>query len=76
MIMKNYKLTVAYDGSGFHGFERQPNVEMTIQGKLESVLSIMAGTKVEIIGAGRTDAGVHSLGQTANFKTESNLPIE
>ena len=64
--MKNYKLTVSYDGSRFHGFERQPGIEMTIQGKLESVLSRMTDSNVEIIGAGRTDAGVHARAMICN----------
>ena len=71
--MKNIKMVVAYDGSRFHGFEKQPNVEMTIQGKLESVLSIMTGTTVEVIGAGRTDAGVHARGMICNAFVESDL---
>lgn len=70
--MKNYKFTVAYDGSRFHGFEKQPNVEMTIQGKLESVLSIMTESTVEIIGAGRTDAGVHARAMICNAHLETD----
>ena len=63
--MQNYKFTIAYDGTRFFGWERQPNRD-TIQGKLESVLSRLAGGPVEIIGAGRTDAGVHARAMTAN----------
>ena len=63
--MQNYKFTIAYDGTRFFGWERQPNRD-TIQGKLESVLSHLAGEPVEIIGAGRTDAGVHARAMTAN----------
>ncbi len=65
-MKKNYKLTVAYDGSRYFGWEHQPGTDMTIQGKLEGVLSLLAGTKVEVIGAGRTDAGVHAKAMVAN----------
>ena len=56
---KNYKLTIAYDGTRYFGWEHQPNRE-TIQGKLESVLERLCGHPVDVIGAGRTDAGVHA----------------
>ena len=74
--MKNYKMIITYDGTRYYGWEHQPTTDMTIQGKLESVLSAMTGTEVEVIGAGRTDAGVHAIGQVANFKTNSKIPIE
>ena len=74
--MKNYKMIITYDGTRYYGWEHQPTTDMTIQGKLESVLSAMTGTEVEVIGAGRTDAGVHALAQMANFKTNSKLPVE
>ena len=63
--MQNYRFTIAYDGTRFFGWERQPDRE-TIQGKLEAVLSRLAGQPVEIIGAGRTDAGVHAKAMAAN----------
>ena len=66
MERKNYKLTISYDGTRFQGWERQPSTEMTIQGKLENVLSRMTGTEIEVIGSGRTDAGVHARNMTAN----------
>lgn len=80
--MKNYKLTIAYDGTRFYGWEHQPNTDMTIQGKLESVLTLMveqertdgttdAAAKLEVIGAGRTDAGVHAKGMIANVHMET-----
>lgn len=71
--MKNYKLIVQYDGSRYYGWQRQPD-QTTVQGKLESVLSVMTGTSVEVIGAGRTDAGVHAKGMVANvfLETESS----
>lgn len=63
--MRNYKMTVQYDGTRYAGWQRQPD-KNTIQGKLESVLSLMCGVEVEVIGAGRTDAGVHARGMVAN----------
>lgn len=72
-MKKNYKLTVAYDGSRYYGWEHQPNTDLTIQGKLESVLSALAGTEVEVIGAGRTDAGVHAKGMAANVHMDVEL---
>ncbi len=65
--MKNYKITIQYDGSRYKGWQVQKSTDMTIQGKLQSVLSQMVGYEVEVIGSGRTDAGVHALGQVANF---------
>lgn len=64
-MQQNYRLTVAYDGTRFFGWERQPDKE-TIQGKLEAVLGQMQGAAVNVIGAGRTDAGVHARAMTAN----------
>ncbi|MDO4490255.1 MAG: tRNA pseudouridine(38-40) synthase TruA [Lachnospiraceae bacterium] len=74
--MQNYKMTIAYDGSRFNGWERQGNTELTIQGKLEAVLSLMTGSPVEVIGAGRTDAGVHAKGMVANCQMETNRSPE
>lgn len=65
--MKNYKITVQYDGTRYKGWQVQKSTDMTIQGKLQSVLKEMTGQPVEVIGSGRTDAGVHALGQVANF---------
>ena len=70
--MLNYKLTIRYDGSRYFGWERQPGRE-TIQGKLEAVLSEMSGTPVEVIGAGRTDAGVHAAAMVANAHLTTKL---
>ncbi|MBR3866366.1 MAG: tRNA pseudouridine(38-40) synthase TruA [Butyricicoccus sp.] len=64
--MTNFVLTIAYDGSRYHGWQRLGGGEMTIQGKLERVIGEFCGHKVEINGAGRTDAGVHARGQVAN----------
>ena len=62
---QNYRLTIAYDGSRFFGWERQPDKD-TIQGKLEAVLGTLQGHPVNVIGAGRTDAGVHARAMTAS----------
>ena len=85
--MKNYKLKIAYDGTRYYGWEHQPDKD-TIQGKLEMVLARMCGmdpdpseffgddAPVEVIGAGRTDAGVHAKAMVANVYLETNLSCE
>lgn len=70
----NYKLTLQYDGSRYDGWQRQGNTANTIQAKLEEVLSRLAGERVEVHGAGRTDAGVHALGQTASVLLPGERP--
>ena len=72
--MPNYKLILEYDGSRYRGWQRLSGVEMTVQGKLETLLSRVFGEAVEIQGSGRTDAGVHALGQCASFRTARDLP--
>lgn len=74
--MRNIKMTIQYDGSRYKGFQRLQDNDMTIQGKIESVLCKMANEDVEIIGSGRTDMGVHAYGQVANFKTNSDLSLK
>lgn len=69
--MKNYKIIIQYDGTKYKGWQRLKNSDLTIQGKIEAVLSKMVEHKVEIHGSGRTDAGVHALSQTASFKIET-----
>ena len=64
----NCKLTIQYDGSRYDGWQRQGNTANTIQGKLEGVLSQLAEASVDVQGAGRTDAGVHALGQVASVR--------
>lgn len=64
-MRKNYKLIIGYDGTRYYGWEHQPKRE-TIQGKLEDVLNHLSDKPVEIIGAGRTDGGVHARGMVAN----------
>lgn len=73
--MVNYRLLIEYDGTRYYGWQRQPN-QVTVQGKLEGVLSLMCGREVEVIGAGRTDAGVHARGMTANVNLETELGAE
>lgn len=73
MAKQNYKMIIAYDGSRYYGWEHQPNTDMTIQGKLENVLGLMVGSSVEVIGAGRTDAGVHAKAMVANAFLDTKL---
>lgn len=63
----NYKVTIQYDGTRYKGWQVQNSTEETIQGKVATVLSRICGYEVDVIGSGRTDAGVHALGQVANF---------
>lgn len=72
----NYKMKISYDGTRYQGWERQKNTDMTIQGKIEAVLSVMEGSSVEIIGSGRTDAGVHAKGQVANVHMSTDKTPE
>ena len=71
--MKNYKIIVQYDGTRYKGWQVQKSTDVTIQGKLQMVLSKLAGHPVEVIGSGRTDAGVHASGQVANFHIEEHF---
>ena len=82
--MNNFKMIVSYDGTRYYGWEHQPNTDMTIQGKLETVLTQMLETTsgktpdrpVTVIGAGRTDAGVHARAMTANVLLDTDLSAE
>jgi tRNA pseudouridine38-40 synthase len=80
LIMRNLKIVIQYDGSRYLGWQRQkeedPERPRTIQGKLEQVLSRMTGEKIEVLGACRTDAGVHAEAQVANFLTASTLSLQ
>ena len=73
--MRNIKLTIEYDGKDFNGWQKQPN-KLNIQGTIEKAIEKITGEETNLIASGRTDAGVHALGQVANFKTNSNIPIE
>ena len=69
----NYKLVLEYDGSNYHGWQRQKGL-LTIQEVVETRLEIMTQTPVRLVGAGRTDAGVHARGQVANFLSNTQIP--
>ncbi|MCQ2443095.1 MAG: tRNA pseudouridine(38-40) synthase TruA [Oscillospiraceae bacterium] len=70
--MRNFKLVLLYDGTRYHGWERKQGLD-TIQGRLENVLSKLCDAPIEVIGAGRTDAGVHAKGMVASAQMETNL---
>ncbi len=72
--LKTIKLLLEYDGTPFSGWQVQPE-QRTVQGEIEAALKKVTKENIRIIGAGRTDAGVHALGQTASFKTEKDLPL-
>lgn len=74
--MRNFKFILQYEGSRYQGWQKQESTENTIQGKLEKLLSLMCGEKVEVQGSGRTDAGVHALGQVANAHMNTNKTAE
>ena len=72
----NYRLKIQYDGTRYRGWQRQKGTDMTIQGKIERVLSEFLGQETEIHGAGRTDAGVHALEQVAHLHISGANPPE
>lgn len=72
--MRNFKIILQYEGTRYQGWQRQDSTSNTIQGKLETILGKMTGKDfVQVDGSGRTDAGVHALGQVANFKIDTDL---
>ncbi|TCD47498.1 tRNA pseudouridine(38-40) synthase TruA [Chlorobium sp. N1] len=74
--MRNIRLRVEYDGTPYAGWQRQPGGIVTVQGELEAVLGRILQEKVNLAAAGRTDRGVHALGQVVNFTTASLLPLD
>ena len=74
--MRNFRIVIQYEGTRYQGWQRQGTTQNTLQGKFEALLSKIAGTPVEIQASGRTDAGVHALGQTANFHMNTELSCE
>lgn len=77
MAERNVKLTVAYDGTNYYGFQDQSDPSLpTIQSRLEEAIALVTKTPHKINGAGRTDAGVHALGQVVNFRTSASIPTE
>jgi len=71
-MIKNFKIIIEYDGTRYHGWQRQKE-DATIQGEIEKALHIMTTKRVVLNGSGRTDAGVHALGQAANFRCDTDL---
>ncbi|WP_342758859.1 tRNA pseudouridine(38-40) synthase TruA [Kineothrix sedimenti] len=74
--MRNIKVILQYEGKRYQGWQRQEGGGNTIQGRLEVLLTKMCGRPVEVTGSGRTDAGVHALGQTANFHIDTDMTPE
>ncbi len=72
---RNILLTIEYDGTGFHGWQRQPGLR-TAQGVLEEGLSRITGQQIQVDGTSRTDAGVHALGQRATFQGDFGIPTD
>ncbi len=75
-MKKNYRLLIQYDGTRYNGWQKQKDTDNTIQSKLEAVLSRMEDCEVEVIGSGRTDAGVHARGQVAHMRLETEKTPE
>ena len=73
--MRRIKILVSYDGTGYHGWQVQPGLP-TIQAALEQVISEIEGRLVQVAGSGRTDAGVHAVGQVAAFSIENPIPVD
>lgn len=74
-MKRNILLTIAYDGTDFHGWQRQQS-QKTVQGHLESVLGSLMGREISLKGTSRTDAGVHAYGQRASFTADVGIPVE
>jgi len=75
LILKNFKLTIQYKGTRYHGWQRQNN-SVTIQEIIENAIEKLTGEKAALTASGRTDSGVHARGQTANFYSNTAIPAE
>ena len=73
--MRNIKIVLRYNGAHFYGWQKQKNLR-TVQGDLEDAIFAVTGERVEVFGSGRTDKGVHALGQVASFHLETNIPLK
>lgn len=71
-MIKNFKLTIEYEGTFYHGWQRQKS-HPTLQAEIEKAITTMTGKSITVIGSGRTDAGVHAFGQVAHFKCDTRL---
>ena len=74
--MRNLRLDICYDGTRYRGWQRLPDTDNTLQGKIEQCLFRSLGEEIQIVGSGRTDAGVHARGQVANFHCENPMSAE
>lgn len=72
-MLRNFRILLSFDGTRYRGWQRLRDDENTIQAKLESVVTRMIGTQTEVVGSGRTDAGVHATGQVANFRADTAM---
>ena len=73
---RNIRLTVSYDGTAYNGFQRQNPPQVAVQNVLEEKLSAVCGDSVELAASGRTDSGVHAIGQVVNFFTDGTIPLD
>ncbi len=74
--MRNIKLIIEYDGTNYYGWQRQRNTRKTLQETIEKRLEQVLQEKVRLVASGRTDSGVHAIGQVVNFRTNSDMPLK
>ena len=74
--MRNFILTLCYDGTRYRGWQRQGNTDNTLQARLEALLSRLLGQEIELAASGRTDAGVHARRQVCSFRAETDWPVD